>query len=66
MDTERLKPGTMVFWDSQKPWWIIEWQENNGEGCYWVNHAWGHWRTARHSELSFHPRNMEDFYVELR
>lgn len=51
----QLVPGTMVFWGGAKPWWIIEWQANNGPGCYWLTDATGFAGCANDEDLSFTP-----------
>ena len=30
----RFQDGTLVFWGGKKPYWVIEWQADNGPGCY--------------------------------
>jgi hypothetical protein len=46
----------MVFWgDDNRPWWVIEWQANNGPGCYWIVNAAGDSATATDEELSLTP-----------
>ena len=54
----RLKRGSMVFYSGDKdgrPRWVIEWQESNGNGCYWIVDATGGAATATDQELSNYP-----------
>ncbi len=54
----RLQHGTMVFWDGQlRPYWVIEWQAENGDGCYWIVDGEGNHATAGEDELSLTPQN---------
>ena len=56
--TYRLKRGEMVFWSADndgRPRWVIEWQKNNGDGCYWLVDASGEGCTATKGELSYYP-----------
>lgn len=56
-DTLRLQRGTMVFWDGQlRPYWVIEWQPENGDGCYWIVDGEGNHATASEDELSLTPQ----------
>lgn len=51
-----LEPGTMVFWAGQPiPWWVVEWQPENGEGAYWLVDANGAWGSAAANELHTKP-----------
>lgn len=52
----RLMRGTMVFWgDDKRPWWVLEWQQDNGTGCYWIVNAAGVSGTAGEDELALYP-----------
>jgi len=52
----RFIRGTMVFWGDDKcPWWVIEWQQDNGPGCYWIVNAAGVSGTAGEDELALYP-----------
>lgn len=53
----RYQRGTLVFWlEDKKPWWIVEWQENNGTiGAYWIVDANGKSGVASEGELSLFP-----------
>ena len=62
----RLQRGTMVFWDGKhcsvdrdqlRPYWVIEWQPENGDGCYWIVDGEGNHATAGEDELSLTPQN---------
>lgn len=53
----RFIRGTMVFWgDDRRPWWVIEWQADNGPGCYWIVNADGDSGTAGEAELTLVPK----------
>jgi hypothetical protein len=45
------KAGDLVFWDSKKPWWIVEWQPQNGR-VFVVVDASGTIGTASPEELT--------------
>lgn len=45
------KPGDLVFWDGKRPWWIVEWQPDNGEVFVIVNSD-GDIGTAMNCELT--------------
>lgn len=49
--------GTMVFWgdDDSRPWWVLEWQADNGPGCYWIVNAVGDAGTADENDVSLWP-----------
>lgn len=49
--------GTMVFWlEDKKPWWIVEWQPDNGiGGSYWITDYIGTCGGAGERELSLFP-----------
>lgn len=54
----RYERGTMIFWgdDDRRPWWVVEWQENNGtSGAYWITNADGDPAVASEEELSLWP-----------
>ena len=53
----KFSRGTMVFWlEDAKPWWIVEWQPNNGRGgCYWITDYIGTCGGAGERELSLFP-----------
>lgn len=48
--------GDIVFWASQAPWWIVEWQPDNGEVFAIVN-AMGDIGVAAPDELTRSFRN---------
>ena len=55
-DFDPLPRGTLVFWDDSKPYWVVEWQPNNGiVGCYWLIDSEGGSATAGTEELSSTP-----------
>jgi hypothetical protein len=47
----------MVFWgdEDRRPWWVVQWQENNGPGAYWITNADGDPAVACEKELSLTP-----------
>lgn len=45
----------MVFWGDTVPWWVVEWQPENGDGAYWLINAKGESAVAGEEELSLHP-----------
>ena len=56
MSEPTFKNSDMVFWCTEpQPYWVIEWQPENGEGCYWLVDAKGQSATATENELSFRP-----------
>jgi hypothetical protein len=58
MSRARYPHGTMVFWgdDDRRPWWVVEWQENNGPGgAYWITNADGDPAVACEDDLSLTP-----------
>jgi hypothetical protein len=56
----KLQRGTIVFWlEDARPWWVIEWQENNGSGCYWLVNADGDNATATEYEISLIPKTIK-------
>ena len=48
----RLERGTMVFWRSTKPYWVVQWEPGNG---YWLVDAEGNTAVADPPELSWQP-----------
>ncbi len=54
--------GTMVFYGDTVPHWVIEWQANNGPGCYWLVNANGDTPTASPDEVTLYPilQNRDD------
>jgi hypothetical protein len=53
------KVGDIVFWEGRKPWWIVEWQEDNG-GVFVIVDAAGAVGTAQAYELTRDFRRMID------
>jgi hypothetical protein len=51
----RYKRGTLVFWGCSCPYWVLEWQPENGDGCYWLINAAGESATAGQEEITLHP-----------
>lgn len=52
----RMMRGTMVFWgDDNRPWWVLEWQQENGPGCYLIVNAAGESGAAGEDELTLYP-----------
>lgn len=52
---KRFPRGTMVFWLDSVPRWVIEWQEHNGPGAYWLVDANGNSAVAGPDEISLIP-----------
>lgn len=53
---KHYKRGTLVFWGSApEPWWVVEWNPDNGPGAYWIVDAEGTPGVACPDELSMHP-----------
>ena len=55
----RYERGTMVFWGSSVPYWVIEWQAENGPGCYWLVNAAGEPATATQDEIQLYPNTIK-------
>jgi len=51
----KLERGTMVFWGSSVPYWVIDWQPENGPGAYWLVNGAGESAVAAPSELTEYP-----------
>ena len=57
MSKKPMKPGTMIFQRGEKkPYWIIEWQPENGSGCYWIAVANGNWGVSLEESLYLLPQ----------
>ena len=52
---KKYKHGDMVFWGDTIPYWVIEWQPENGTGAYWLINAAGESGVATPEELTLHP-----------
>ena len=52
---KKYKHGDMVFWGDTIPYWVIEWQPENGTGAYWLTNAAGESGVATPEELTLHP-----------
>ena len=50
---KKYKHGDMVFWGDTIPYWVIEWQPENG--AYWLTNAAGESGVATPEELTLHP-----------
>lgn len=54
--TDKFKNGTMVFFlGEHKPYWVIEWQEDNGPGAYWLTDSEGNTAVARPEDIDLKP-----------
>jgi len=54
--SSHYKRGTMVFWNREKqPYWVLKWQAENGDGCYWIIDAEGNSATAAPIDLTRLP-----------
>jgi hypothetical protein len=55
----KLERGKMVFWGSSVPYFVIEWQPENGPGAYWLVNGAGESAVAAPSELTEYPINQK-------
>ena len=56
----KYERGKMVFWYSSVPYWVIQWQPEDGLGSYLLVNGAGEYVVAAPNEVTQYPLNLQE------